>query len=58
MKETLCIALTMAALHDLDIKAADIWNAYVTALNNKKILTVLGPEFEGGACKSAIIVQV
>ena len=28
--ETVCIAIAMAALRDLDIKAADILNSYVT----------------------------
>ena len=28
-KETVCIALTMAALHNLDVKVADVLNTYV-----------------------------
>ena len=42
-RETVCIALTMVALHDLEIKAADVLNAYVMAPNCEKIWTVLGP---------------
>ena len=32
-RETMHIALTMAALHDLDIKVADVLNTYVMASN-------------------------
>ena len=32
-RETACTDLTMAALHDIDGKAADILNVYVTAPN-------------------------
>ena len=32
-RETVCIALTMAALHDLEVKLADVLNAYVSAPN-------------------------
>ena len=44
----------MAALNDLEIKAANVLNAHVMAPNNEKILTVLGPEFGDDAGKSAI----
>ena len=37
IKETVCIALSMAALHDLDIKVVDIFRNYMTAFNRKKI---------------------
>jgi hypothetical protein len=30
-RETVCIALTLAALNDLEVKAADILNAYIFA---------------------------
>ena len=43
-RETVCIALTMAALHDLEVKAPDVLNAYVMAPKSKKIWTVLGPD--------------
>ena len=43
-KETVHTALTMVLLHYLEVNAADVLNAYVTALNREKILTVLGPE--------------
>ena len=54
-RETVCIALTMAALHDLEINGADFLNAYVTAPNRKKIWRVLGQEFADDVGKSAII---
>ena len=47
----------MAALHDLDVKAADVLNAYVMVPNREKILTVLGPEFGDDAGRFAIIVK-
>jgi hypothetical protein len=33
------------ALNDLDVKMADIENAYLTAPITEKVWTVLGPEF-------------
>eukprot|EP00804_Cyclotella_cryptica_P002923 CCRYP_013282-RB/>CCRYP_013282-RB protein AED:0.39 eAED:0.39 QI:0/-1/0/1/-1/1/1/0/114 len=50
--ETVRIALTLAALNDLEVKVADIMNAYVTAPTEEKIWTILGPEF-GNDLKSA-----
>ena len=35
-RETVCIFLAMAVLHDLGVKAADIFNAYVMAPKRKK----------------------
>jgi hypothetical protein len=56
-RESVRIALTVAALNDLDIMSADIKNAYLNIPCDEKIWTVLGPEFgpeqEG---KRAIIV--
>ena len=48
----------MATLHDLEFKAADILNAFVMAPNKEKIWTVLGPEFEDNAGKSAFIFRM
>ena len=56
-KETVCIALTMEALHDLEFKATDVLNAYMAAPNREKIWTVLGPEFGDDAGKSAIFIR-
>ena len=44
-KETVCITLTIVVLHDLEVKAADVLNAYVMAPNHENIWTVLGPSF-------------
>jgi hypothetical protein len=43
------IAITLAALNEVDVNMADIENAYLTALNTEKIWTILGPEFGTGA---------
>jgi hypothetical protein len=56
-RESVRIALTLAALNDLEVKAADIENAYLTAPINEKIWCTLGPEFGGNAGKRAIIVR-
>jgi hypothetical protein len=42
-RESARIALTLAALNDLDVKMADIENAYLTAPMTDKVWTVLGP---------------
>jgi hypothetical protein len=36
-RETICIALTLAALNDLEVKVADTLNAYITALIKEKV---------------------
>ena len=41
-RETVRIALTIAALNDLEVKAGDIMNAYLTAPITEKVWTVLG----------------
>ena len=49
----MCIALTIIALHDIEVTAADLFNDYATAPNCEKIWTVLGPEFGDNSGKSA-----
>ncbi len=56
-RESVRIALTLAAFNDLEVKTADIENAYLTAPINEKIWCTLGPEFGGHAGKRAIIVR-
>jgi hypothetical protein len=56
-RESVRIALTLAALNDLDVKMADIENAYLTAPITVKVWTVLGPEFGDDAGKRALIVR-
>jgi hypothetical protein len=45
-RESVIIALTLAALNDFNVKLADIENAYLTAPITEKIWNVLGPEFD------------
>jgi hypothetical protein len=47
----------LAALNDLQVKAGDVLNAYITAPVKEKVWTVLGPEFGPDADKNAIIVR-
>ena len=56
-RETVHITFTMVALHDLEVKAANVLNAYVMVPNHEKVWTVLGPECGDDARKSAIIVR-
>jgi hypothetical protein len=49
--EPVCITLTLAALNDLEVKTADIKNAYLIAPVMEKIWCVLGPEFGANAGK-------
>ena len=44
-RDSVCIALTIAALNDLSVMACDIQNAYLTAECREKIWTRAGPEF-------------
>jgi hypothetical protein len=56
-RESVRIALLLAALNDVEVKTADIENAYITAPNAEKIYTVLGPEFGLEAGKKAYVVR-
>ena len=56
-RETVRIALTLAALNDLEVKASDVLGAYLTAPCEEKVYTKLGPEFGVDAGKRAIIVR-
>ena len=53
-RDSVRIALTVAALNELDILACDIQNAYLTAECREKIWTVAGPEF--GSEKGSIML--
>ena len=44
-RESVHIALTYAALNDLNVFAADIQNAYLQALSSQKDYIICGPEF-------------
>jgi hypothetical protein len=56
-RETVRISLTIAALNDLEVKATDILNAYISAPIKEKVWCALGPEFGPDTGKSAIIVH-
>jgi hypothetical protein len=56
--ETVHIALTLTTLNDIDVKAADILNAYISAPIKEKVWCALGPEFDPDTGKSAIIVHM
>ena len=56
-RESVRIALTLAALNDLEVKTADIENAYLTAPIVEKIWCMLGPELGGDDGKHAIFVR-
>ncbi len=56
-RETVHIALLMAALNDLEVKIGNVLDAYITAPVTEKVWTVLGPKFGNDAGKTAIIVR-
>jgi hypothetical protein len=56
-RESVRISLTLDALNDLDVKMADIENAYLMAPITEKVWTVLGPEFGDDDGKRALIVR-
>lgn len=56
-RETVRLALVYAALNDLDVLAADIMNAYLTAPTSQKLWTKCGPEFGSKAGRKAIITR-
>eukprot|EP00804_Cyclotella_cryptica_P031314 CCRYP_011111-RB/>CCRYP_011111-RB protein AED:0.34 eAED:0.34 QI:0/0/0/1/0.5/0.33/3/0/356 len=56
-RETVRIALLVAALNNVDIWAADVLNAYITAPCQEKIWTTLGKEFGDDCGKKAIVVR-
>lgn len=56
-RESVRIALTYAALHDLDVQAADISNAYLQAPCSGKYYTRFGPEFGDWQGRKAYVVR-
>jgi hypothetical protein len=56
-REIVHLALTIAALNNLEVKVCDVLKAYITAPITHKIWTTLGPEFGPDAGKTAIIVR-
>ena len=55
-RETVCLALTIAALNDLKVKCGDVLNTYITAPVEDKEWTTLGTEFGTDAGKRDLIV--
>ena len=54
--ETVSIVLTIASFKDLQMKAAEILNSYVTTICLEKIWTILSSEFDQDAGTTALIV--
>ena len=54
-RESVSIALLLAALKDVEVKTTDIENAYITAPNAEK--RVLGPEFGSDAGKRVFVLR-
>ena len=56
-RETVRIALTIAALNDLEVKSSDVQGACLTAPCEERIWTVLGPEFGPDEGKKALVAR-
>ncbi len=54
--ETVCVALTIVALNELEVKVGNVLKAYITAPIKEKVWAVLGPKSVRDVGKSAIIV--
>ena len=56
-RESAKIALSLAALNDVEVKTSDIQNSYLTAPCSEKLHTTLGTNFGENYGKTAIIVR-
>jgi hypothetical protein len=56
-RESVRIALLVAALNDLDVMGADILNAYLSARTTENIWTILGAEWGADAGHLALIIM-
>ena len=56
-RESVRIAFMLAALNELDVKAADVGNAYLNADCREKVWITCGPEFGHNQGKRAKIVK-
>ena len=54
-QELVRIALTVAALNNLEVKTSDIMNAYLTAPVSEKIWCTLGPEWGNNAVRKQLL---
>ena len=57
-RETVRIALMIAALNDLEVKSGNISSTYVEAPVTEKVWTTMSPVFGNDARKIAVIVRV
>ena len=55
-RETVCIALAIAALNDLQVKCGNVLNVYIASPVMELIWTTLGPKFGDDQFKTAIVV--
>ena len=56
-RESVRIALAIAALNQLDVKSSDVENEFLTAPTKEKVYTILRPEFGIDEGKKAVIVR-
>ena len=56
-RDSVRIAFTIAALHNLSVLACDIQNAHLTAPCREKIFTIAGPEFGSQAGNIFIVTR-
>ena len=56
-RESVRIALMIAALNHVEVMLTDILNAYIQAPVTEKVWTMLGPEFSKDEVKTAVIVR-
>ena len=56
-KETVRIALMIAALNDLEVKLGNILNVYLQVPVTENVWTTVGPEFVKDDRKTAVIVR-
>ena len=56
-RESVRIALTVAALNEIEVKCGDVMNAYITAPCTERVWTTLGSEFGADTGKRALIVR-
>ena len=56
-RESVRIALTMAALNGLQVKTSDIENAYLTAPTDEELYTILGSEFGKDKGKVGVTIR-
>ena len=55
-RDTVTIALIIAALVDLEVKSGDNLNIYIQTPVTEKVWIISGPAFDKGARKTAVVV--